>query len=274
MAVIAFFVHPERQQAAELAERTSSWLTARGHQAVSAIQPDGSVSARGSDLLVSVGGDGMLLQAVGSALSDDVPVLGVNMGRLGYLTQIEPSGLEQALKAFLAGEHVIDDRMTLHVSVTDANGTLHAERLALNEAVIEKSVPGHTVRIASAIVGRPFMTYAGDGMLVATPTGSTAYTLAARGPVLSPRMRAIVMTPVSPHMLFDRTLVLEPSEWVSLTILEPRPAVLVVDGATIATLEPGTVVSCREGDRPARLVMFPEPDFHAVLKAKFRLADR
>jgi NAD+ kinase len=138
---------------------------------------------------------------------------------------------------------------------------------------VEKSVPGHTVRIASLIAGRPFMTYAADGLLVSTPTGSTAYNLSARGPVLSPRMRAIVLTPVSPHMLFDRALVLEPQQWVALNILEPRPAVLVVDGHTVATLEPGATVTCREGERSARLVMFSDPDFHTILRAKFRLAD-
>jgi NAD+ kinase len=118
------------------------------------------------------------------------------------------------------------------------------------------------------------MTYSADGLLVATPTGSTAYNLSARGPVLSPRMRAIVLTPVSPHMLFDRALVLEPDQWVTLHILEPRPAVLVVDGDTVATLKPGATVTCREGERRARLVMFSDPDFHTILRAKFRLADR
>jgi NAD+ kinase len=274
MAVIAFFAHPDRQHAAELAARASAWLTARGHQAESATRPDGSVSAAGADLLVSLGGDGTLIRAVETAMADDVPVLGVNMGRLGYLSQIEPSGLEQALKAFLAGEHEVEDRMTLQVTLTDADGTDRVERLALNEASVEKDLPGHTVRIATSIRGRPFMTYEADGLLVATPTGSTAYNLSARGPVLSPGMRALVLTPVSPHMQFDRSLVLDPSEWVALDVLEPRSAVLVIDGFNLASLKPGSRVTCREGDRPARLVMFSDPDFHAILRAKFRLADR
>jgi NAD+ kinase len=274
MAVIAFFAHPERQHAAELAARASAWLTARGHQAVSVTQPDGTVSAAGADLLVSVGGDGMLIRAVEVAMVDNVPVLGVNMGRLGYLTQIEPAGLEQALKAFLAGEHTVEERMTLRVTLTGADGADQIERIALNEAAVEKDLPGHTVRIASSIRDRPFMTYEADGLLVATPTGSTAYNLSARGPILSPGMRALVLTPVAPHMQFDRALVLDPSEWVTLEILEPRQAVLVVDGFTVASLRPGSTVTCREGERSARLVMFSDADFHAILRAKFRLADR
>ena len=118
------------------------------------------------------------------------------------------------------------------------------------------------------------MTYAADGLLVSTPTGSTAYNLSARGPVLSPRLRAIVVTPVSPHMIFDRPLVLDPTERLRLEVLEPRPAVLVVDGVTVPTSSRASTVECREGDRPARLVTFGARDFHAILRAKFHLADR
>jgi NAD+ kinase len=164
--------------------------------------------------------------------------------------------------------------MTLSVTVTGPDGTPMAHRTALNEATVEKTVPGHTVRIAASIDDRPFVTYAADGLLVATPTGSTAYNLSARGPVLSPRLRAIVVTPVSPHMLFDRPLVLDPKEQLRLDVLEPRSAVLVVDGVTVTTLEPGVSVECREGPQPARLVTFGTRDFHAILRAKFHLADR
>ena len=151
---------------------------------------------------------------------------------------------------------------------------LTARRTALNEATVEKTVPGHTVRIATSIDDRPFVTYAADGLLISTPTGSTAYNLSARGPVLSPRLRAIVVTPVAPHMLFDRPLVLDPDERLRLDVKEPRSAVLVVDGVTVSTLEPGAWVECREGDQPARLVTFRSTDFHSILRAKFHLADR
>ena len=274
MTLVAFYARPDRTDATALAERAATWLEERGHRAVSALQPDGSCSVDGADLLVSLGGDGTLLRAVESASSAGIPVLGVNMGRLGYLTQVEPDGLESALQRFLAGAYQVEERMTLAVSVVDSDGRVLVERTALNEATVEKTVPGHTVRVGLAIDERPFVTYAADGLLVATPTGSTAYNLSARGPVLSPSLRAIVVTPVSPHMLFDRPLVLEPTEQLRLDILEPRAAVLVVDGATVATLEPGASVRCREGERPARLVTFGDHDFHAILRAKFHLADR
>ena len=164
--------------------------------------------------------------------------------------------------------------MTLEVVVRSADGEVVARRMALNEATVEKTVPGHTVRIATSIDDRPFVTYATDGLLVCTPTGSTAYNLSARGPVLSPRLRAIVVTPVSPHMLFDRPLVLDPAERLRLEVLEPRAAVLVVDGLSVCPLEPGATVECGEGSQPARLITFGARDFHAILRAKFHLADR
>jgi NAD+ kinase len=212
-------------------------------------------------------------------------VLGVNLGQLGYLTEVEPAGLEPALARFLAGDYGVEERMTLHVEVRfapragadteDRDSPRTRSCVALNEVVVEKSVPpGHTVRLAASIAERPFITYAADGILVATPTGSTAYNLSARGPIVSPHLRALIVTPVSPHMLFDRPLVLDPSESVRLELLDAGPAVLLVDGSFLGELEPGDVVVCRAGRHPARLVTFGKRDFHSILKAKFNLTDR
>ncbi len=274
MARIAFALHPDRPEAEALADRAVAWLAERDHESVRAGAPGGPLDLEGVDLLVSLGGDGTLLRAVDSALAASVPVMGVNLGRLGYLTEVEPSGLEEALERFLAGRYEVEERMTVSVTVHSADGSVSDDRSALNEATVEKTVPGHTVRIAASIDGHPFVTYAADGLLLSTPTGSTAYNLSARGPLLSPRLRALILTPVSPHMLFDRPLVLDAGQRVHLEILGPRPAVLVVDGITVATLEPGSTVDYREGDRPARLVTFGARDFHAILRAKFHLADR
>ena len=118
------------------------------------------------------------------------------------------------------------------------------------------------------------MTYAADGLLVCTPTGSTAYNLSARGPILSPGLRALVLAPVSPHMLFDRPLVLEPDQWVRLELVGPLSAVLVLDGQSADELRPGDAVVCRVGPSPARLVTFGPRDFFSILRARFHLADR
>jgi NAD+ kinase len=291
VSTVAFVVHPDRPAAHALADRAQRWLRERGHRAEAAPSFDDHDGA-GVDLAVSLGGDGTILRTVGWAAPRQVPVLGVNLGRLGYLTEVEPEGLEQALARFLAGDHGIERRMLLDVSVDDApadgagepGGARHSADLApthrsqrfvaLNEAVVEKTVPGHTVRLAAAIAGRPFVTYAADGALVATPTGSTAYNLSARGPILSPRLRAMVVTPISPHSLFDRALVLDPDELVALTVAGPRPAVLVVDGTSVAELPPGRRVVCRAAAHDAQLVVFGERDFHAIIRSRFGLTDR
>jgi NAD+ kinase len=273
MARIAFYTNPIRPEAKALAERAAAWLGARGHDARNALQPDGSVVLDGAELVVSLGGDGTLLRAVDSAEDGSIPVLGVNLGQLGYLTEVEPARLEDALERYLTGDYRVEERMTLQVTARSADGALISDHRALNEATVEKTVPGHTVRVAASIDERPFVTYAADGLLVSTPTGSTAYNLSARGPLLSPRLRAIVLTPVSPHMLFDRPLVLDRSERLHLEVLGPRSAVLVVDGITAIPLDPGSSVTCSEGARPARLVTFGTRDFHAILRAKFHLAD-
>jgi NAD+ kinase len=197
-----------------------------------------------------------------------VPVLGVNVGQLGYLTEVEPSDMHDALERFFGGRYHVEPRMTLEIEV---DGT---PRMALNEAVLEKTASGHTVRLAMSINDGPFLTTQADGLIVSTPTGSTAYNFSARGPIVSPRLRGLVVTPVSPHTLFDRSLVLDEDEWVRLEVLEGRPAALVVDGRGLGTLQPGATVVCRAGRHDARFVTFAGRDFHQILKAKFSLADR
>jgi NAD+ kinase len=274
VSTIAFLVHPHRPEAIELAAKASAQLTSRGHHVLVPTDDRDSLGPlHGADLAVSLGGDGTMLRTVNLAWAAGVPVLGVNLGRLGYLTEIEPSGLEDALDRFLSGEYGLEERMMLDVAWKTAGGSGES-CLALNEAVVEKTVPGHTIRLTTTIGTRPFVTYAADGLLVATPTGSTAYNLSVRGPILSPCLRAVVVAPISPHMLFDRPLVLDPAEWLELKLAGPRPGVLVVDGRSVAILEPGDRVTCKAADRPVNLVTFGPRDFHSILRTRFHLSDR
>jgi NAD+ kinase len=140
--------------------------------------------------------------------------------------------------------------------------------------VLEKAPGGRVVRLDVAINGTPFTTYVADGVIVATPTGSTAYSFSARGPIVSPRHRCLLLTPVSPHMLFDRSLVLDADEELRFTVTDSRSAVLTLDGRDLGVLESGDSVICTAGPKPARIVTFGPRDFHQILKAKFGLADR
>ncbi len=267
---VGLVVNRERPGARELAAEAARWWIGHGYDV---LEYDVRQLAPGEpqeklDFAVSFGGDGTMLRTVQLALVPCVPVLGVNLGTLGYLTQVEPGRLEAAFGLLLSGNFEVDERMTLEVA---ACGGLFS---ALNEVTVEKLTPGHTIGFRLAISGLPFLTYAADGVLVATPTGSTAYNLSLRGPILSPRLRALVVTPISPHMLFDRALVLDPEEWVALRLTDAPGAVVVVDGAAVAELGRDAVIVVRAGPHTARIVRFEAPDFHAVLRHKFNLADR
>jgi NAD+ kinase len=202
--------------------------------------------------------------------ADGVPVIGVNVGQLGYLTEVEPEGLRMALKRFLAGSYEVEERMLIETTVDTSDGRY----LALNETVLEKTPMGHTVRLGVSVDGDFFTPYAADGLIVATPTGSTAYALSARGPIVAPTHRCLLLTPVSPHMLFDRTLVLDPTASVRIEVLGQRAATLSVDGRTLATLQQGDAIVCTAAAVAARLVMFGPRDFLRILKSKFGLSDR
>ncbi|CAN5261685.1 NAD(+)/NADH kinase [soil metagenome] len=283
---VALVVHHKRPQAHTLAAEVATWLHERGHTA--RLPPDDAdvvalpalawpeaQLAGGLDLAISLGGDGTMLRTVDLVAAADVPVLGVNVGQMGYLTEVEPADVTPALERFVAGEYGIEERMLLSVAaVIDGRASAVGPVTALNEAVLEKTPMGHTVRLSVSLDGDFFTTYAADGLIVATPTGSTAYSFSARGPIVAPEHRALLLTPVSPHMLFDRTLVLEPETEVRLEVCGHRPATLNVDGRNLGILEEGDLVICTASDRSARLVTFEPRDFHRILKAKFDLFDR
>ena len=287
MSSVLLVAHHERAEAAALAQSTAEWLRANGH--VPYLTPDDAeplslphlVDDRppgAADLAVSLGGDGTMLRTVKLLGGAGTPIIGVNVGLLGYLTEVEPPALIPALERWFAGpaagEWRLDERMLLDVTVRPVGEMPSSSSTALNEVVIEKQESGHTVRLLVRIDGAPFTSYAADGLILATPTGSTAYSLSARGPVVSPRLRAVLLTPVSPHMLFDRSLVLDPTEQVEVELLGHRSATLSVDGQPAATLEEGDTVLVAPSEQVARFVRFGGRRFHQILKAKFGLTDR
>jgi NAD+ kinase len=285
VATVLLVVHERRKEALELAAQTAAWLTAAGHtvrlparDAAAAGLPEHAAGtdspdpAEGADLAVSLGGDGTMLRAVSLTARRGVPVFGVNVGNLGYLTAAEPSALPGALEDVLAGRCEIEERAMLAVTLDGGGPGRH--HLALNEAVVEKPSPGHTVRLAVSINGTLVERYVADGLIVATPTGSTAYAFSARGPILSPGLRALQVTPVSPHMAFDRTLVLAAGDEVRIEVLDYRPASLSVDGRELGLVQPGQAVVAALAPQTARFATLGRRDFYAILKTKFGLGRR
>jgi NAD+ kinase len=225
------------------------------------------------DLVISLGGDGTMLRTVDLVYEAGVPVLGVNVGQLGYLAEVEPPDFDAALDRLVAGDYEVAERMVLSVDVESA-GPARGRWYALNETVLEKVHTGRLARFEVEVNGTFFTTYAADGVIVATPTGSTAYSFSARGPIVSPRIRCMLLTPVSPHMLFDRSLVLDADETLRFVVSDDRSVMLTADGAELGELAAGDTVTCTGGAHPARIVTLGPRDFHQILKAKFGLADR
>ena len=286
MSTFALFLRPDG--ADDVARTIADWLSERGHQvriplpdAASVGRPDLGVEQSAltpdADLVVSLGGDGTMLRAAALAAVDDVPVLGVNLGDLGYLTVVEPAGALPALQRFLDGSYQLEERMRLDVvgpTGAAGDGGPDGTVSALNEVVIEKSGSGQAVRLDVDLDGRPFTSYVADGLILATATGSTAYSFSVRGPILDPRLRAVVLTPVAAHMLFDRSMVLGPECRLTARLASDRAANVIVDGREMYRLEPGGSIECRPARRPTRLVTFGGRDFHSVLRSKLALEDR
>ena len=282
---IIFVAHHTRPEVVPVIREAKIWLDKHGHNSWMPIGDAAALgmselgadrSAQDADLLVSLGGDGTILRSVELLGGAPVPILGVNMGTLGYLTEIEPEELIDRLECWIERDDksviVLDERMMLAVTLKSQHTTQTWR--ALNEAVIERQQSGHTVWLDVTINHEVFARYSADGVIVATPTGSTAYSMSARGPVVSPRHKAMLLTPVSPHMLFDRSLVLGPTETLSMQVVGTRPAELAIDGRHVASLDQGDVVSFEADSCSAHFVRFTQqPKFHQIVRAKFGLGD-
>ncbi len=284
MARVAFLLHHRRPEAAALARQAAAWLAAEGHE-VRLPEPDARHAGLDHlacelgelttdlDLAVSLGGDGTMLRTVDLVGDDQVPVIGVNLGHLGYLAEVEPQHLCPSLGRFFAGDHQVQERMRLTVAVDSPSGTGlgPGPYPALNEAVLGKTPTGQMVRISVAVDGEDFTTYPADGIIVATPTGSTAYAWSAGGPIMAPDHAALLLTPVAPHMMLDRSLVLLPTATIRLQVVGDRPATLAVDGRSLGLLAVGDAIVCTAAEHPARVVTFGRRGFLGILKAKFSL---
>tara|TARA_B100001765_G_scaffold195219_1_gene144528 strand:- start:550 stop:1392 length:843 start_codon:yes stop_codon:yes gene_type:complete len=278
-------LHAERAEAVELAAQIASYLSEAGHS-VRLLDDDAQAInraefrsgpgdlAKGADLAVSIGGDGTMLRTFELVASFDVPVLGINVGHLGYLTEFEADEAQNAIDLALAGHLRIEERLMVQGRVERSDGSTDGAWIGLNEAVLEKKAQGHTVRLEVMIDGSPFATYAGDGLIVSTPTGSTAYNLSARGSIVAPTHSSLQLTPVAPHMLFDRSLVLRPDTEIRISVVGQREANLSIDGRSVAALADGDVMIATRADTIARLVTSGSGSFQQVLKQKFGLKDR
>lgn len=235
------------------------------------VVPVGPAAASGTEMVFVLGGDGTLLRAAELAHPAGVPVLGVNLGRVGFLAEADSDALEETVAHVVAKQYEVEERMTVDVSVTHA-GALLASAWALNEASVEKGTRGGVLDVRIAVDGRPVTAFGGDGVLCATPTGSTAYAFSSGGPVVWPDVRALLIVPNNAHAMFARPLVLSPTSIVTLEVdPDGHPAVLSCDGRRYYDVPAGAEVQVVGGAVPLRLARLHANTFTERLVRKFEL---
>jgi NAD+ kinase len=264
---VALVVHEGREAAVAAAGDIESLLSAQGIETCRAREGEKPPDA---DLVVSVGGDGTFLRAAHMAALLDAPVLGVKVGRMGFLTEVGPDGAGALLQAVLAGRAGIEERLA--VTAESEGGPAIESQWALNEIMIEKKARHRLVRLAVWVDGAYVTTFSADGVIVATPTGSTAYSFSARGPIVTPSVDCLVLTPIAAHMVFDRSFVLDSRQQVALEVQGDEPGLLSADGRESLELPLGSRIRIRASSRPARLVRRDgAPDFLTLVRDKFGL---
>jgi NAD+ kinase len=230
--------------------------------------PDGEL-ARRADLMIAIGGDGTLLYAAGLVARHGVPLLGINRGRLGFLTDVMPQDMLGCVDAALEGRLESDERPLLAACLRQANGAV-AEALALNDVVLQKLASGRMLDFETHVGGRYVNTHAGDGIVVASATGSTAYALSCGGPIIEPHLDALVMAPICPHTLSDRPIVVSARELIEIELLQ-RPDIrgqVTCDGTILGQLAPGDRLEVKAAGERIRLLHPAGHDYFRLLRSK------
>jgi NAD+ kinase len=260
------FVHSRWPAARELADEVTSYLLEQGVETVWVTSEWDDDALRtdmpGSDLLICLGGDGTVLRAARTVVPNPVPILGVNMGRLGFLAEVRPDELMACLPNVLAGKYRLEERTMLLAEVPP----LGVKYDALNDVVVGRQTVSRPIYVDVAVDGSRLAIHRCDAMIVATATGSTAYSLSAGGPILHPESRDLVLTAVAPHIAAARPLVLPPDSTVDLTVTADQDAVVSIDGQVDTPLTSGDTVSVRRSPHTARFVRFSAPgEYYGML---------
>ena len=282
---IGIVAKTDREEARTVVPELLKWCLARGLQPLcdketAAICPDATVATARKpelpaqvDLLLVLGGDGTLLSMARLVGDLGVPILGVNLGGLGFLTALTVDELFPALEAYLDGALVIEERMMLAAAVT-REGERLSEYVALNDVVITKSAMSRIIRLEVAVDQQLATGYRADGLIISTPTGSTAYCLSAGGPIVFPTMDAMVLTPICSHTLTNRPIVLPAHQRIEVRLLTDQDVLLTADGQVGFALKQWDAVEVRRAAARIRLLRFPQKHFFSVLRTKLKWGER
>jgi NAD+ kinase len=233
--------------------------------------PNDNLAARGAELVVALGGDGTLLRAAEVARPEGTPLLGVNLGHVGFLAEADPVDIDLTSAMILSGDYDVEDRLALDVAII-RDGEVVIRDWALNDVSVEKAAREHLINVVLEIDGRPLSRWGCDGIVCATPTGSTAYAFSAGGPVVWPAVQALLVVPLSAHALFARALVVSPTSTVAIEMTDSEDvAVMYCDGRRTHEVEALDRLEIVRSDSPVRLVRLRNAPFADRLVSKFQL---
>ncbi|HSP45431.1 MAG TPA: NAD(+)/NADH kinase [Chthoniobacterales bacterium] len=277
---IGLIAHTGKPGVAELTRTVTRELEGAGltvfleaNTAALAGLPDGSALpdlGREADLLVVLGGDGTILHLVGQLGENIKPVFGINIGALGFLTCSNSSAYEEAVECIAAGKMVFSERTLLEVAVKSP-GNDNARMTGLNDVVVSRGEVSRLIRLQTRVNGEMLTEFSADGLIVATPTGSTAYSLSAGGPILAPESGAFVITPICPHVLTNRSIIVDEDAVIEIEVTEREyPVFLTVDGREPLRIDPGTRVEIRKSGRVLPLASLPGVSFFGVVRQKLK----
>jgi len=255
---IGFAFNPTNAAAVELRGRAEAWCRLRQLEAWAAPSGEYETLLRElptTDVLVVLGGDGTFLRAARAVAEVDVPILGVNLGKVGFLSKVEAHELETVLAQVANGEYRIDERMTIEAKILRAGDTEPTERfVALNDVVVARGALARVCRLDVAVGPSHVATFIADGLVVSTPTGSTGYAFSAGGPIVDPSSRNLIVTPIAAYLAAIRSIVINPRQTVRCRVVDAYEALVSVDGREDKELAVGDVVEVRAMDRPIRLI--------------------
>jgi len=222
-----------------------------------------------ADLMIAVGGDGTMLYAGSLARQSDVPLLGINRGRLGFLADVTPDEMLSSVDHILNGEYSVESRLLLQAELRRENGET-VSGTAFNDVVLQRSETGRMVDFEASVAGQFVNTHSGDGLIVATPTGSTAYALSCGGPIIEPQLDAVVIVPICPHTLTERPIVIAANQQIEVKLLQREDigAGVAIDGHSIGAIAAGDVLTINAASRRIQLIHPPGYDFYEILRSK------
>ena len=264
--VVGLWINKSKPEAQTLALQIKDWFEVRGWDVLTEWL---DIVERKAEFLISLGGDGTLLQAAREGASYGIPVLGINLGRLGFLCEIEREDVFGALEKVLRQEFQIQERLMLN-AIVNRVGADDLSKLVLNDVVFSRASTEGIITLQANLSGEPSVSYPADGLIVATPTGSTAYSLSAGGPIISPNVQAILLTPLAAHTLSARPMVVSDHELIEIILAIGEQCLVTFDGRHCITIRAGEAVTIKSAPIKAQLIRLGSRSFPQVVREKLR----